>query len=166
MRYQGYSQPTGQLDELESSAYVQIDRDNPAIYCDCSGEPSLTRQEFADECDINVLMAKYEKTGILPTNVNTGEPQYLDVSDVPDLMHAHEILNNATTAFMALPATVRRDFDNDPVKFISFAENPENLEQLREWGLAPPKPVPTPPQEVRIVQDDPPPTPPAPAPKA
>lgn len=158
MRYQGFSQPTGQSDEMESSAYVEIDRTDPRFYCDCSDLPSLTRQEFADECDINKLMAQYEKTGILPANINPGEPRYLDVSDVPDLMLAHSILNEATAAFMSLPATVRRDFDNDPVKFIAFAEDDKNVEKMREWKLAPPLPVEEPPQRVEIVN---PPEPPA-----
>lgn len=161
MRYQAFSQPQGLADELESSAYVEIDRSpetNPAIFLDCSNLPSLTRQEFADECDINKLMAQYEKTGILPTNVNTGQPRYLDVSDVPDLQAAHHVLHEATIAFMSLPATIRRDFDNDPVKFINFAENPENLPKMREWKLAPPLPTEAPPQKVEIInpvpQDD------------
>jgi len=156
MRYQGYSLATGIDNELESSAYVEIDRSNPALYVDCSNLPSLTRQEYAAECDINNLMAQFEKTGILPAN-NAGEPRYLDVSDVPDLMEAHNILSQATSAFMSLPATVRRDFDNDPMQFIAFAENPENLDKMREWKLAPPKPLAPAPQEVRIVPDPEPP---------
>jgi len=58
---------------------------------------------------------------------------------------------------MSLPATVRRDFDNDPMQFIAFAENPENLDKMREWKLAPPKPLAPAPQEVRIVPDPEPP---------
>lgn len=150
MRYQGCSQPTGDVDEMESSAYVEIDRANPALYCDCSNLPSLTRQEFADECDINKLMAQYEKTGILPSNVNNDVPRYLDVSDVPDLPSALNMLADATAAFMALPAITRREFDNDPVKFINFAENPENIEKMREWKLAPPAPVEPPPAKVEV----------------
>lgn len=155
MRYQGCSQPTGDVHEMESSAFVEIDRSNPDIYCDCSNLPSLTRQEFADECDINKLMAQYEKTGILPSNMNGSPPRYLDVSDVPDLPLALNLLNEATSAFMSLPATVRRDFDNDPVKFINFAENPENIEKMREWKLAPPAPVEPSPQKVEVVNPPP-----------
>lgn len=156
MRYQGYSQPTGDLHEQESSAYVELDRSNPAFYLDCSDLPSLTRQEFADECDINKLMAQYEKTGMLPSSTNPVPPRYLDVSDVPDLMLAHQILQDATASFMSLPATVRRDFDNDPIKFVTFAENPDNLPKLREWRLAPPLPTPEAPQKVEIVNPEPP----------
>lgn len=156
MRYQAYSN-LGVVDEPESSFYVEIERNpelNPAIYLDCSNLPSLTRQEFAAECDINNLMAHFEKTGIFPNHLNNGEPRYLDVSDVPDLQQAHAILNDATAAFMSLPAIVRRDFDNDPLKFIAFAENPENIDKMREWKLAPPAPIEPPPAKVEITNVD------------
>lgn len=159
MRYQMDSSNAG---EMESSAYVALDRDpetNPSIFVDCSNIPSATRQEFADDCDINKLMAQYEKSGILPT-VNVAAPRYLDVSDVPDLRSALDTLHEATTAFMTLPATVRREFDNDAMKFVEFAQNSENLPKMREWNLAPPLPPAPTPQKVEIVN---PPDPPPPA---
>ena len=150
MRYQGCSQPTGLVDEMESSAYVEIDRANPAIVLDCSDLPSLTRQEFAADCDINNLMAQFEKTGILPVN-SYGEPRYMDVSDVPDLHRAHAVLHEATASFMALPATVRREFDNDPIKFVEYAQDPKNIDKMREWKLAPPPEAVPPIQKVEVV---------------
>jgi len=66
-------------------------------------------------------------------------PQYLDVSEVPDLLQAQQVLEAASAAFMSLPAAVRREFDNDPVKFVEFAQQPDNIDKLREWGLAAPK---------------------------
>lgn len=144
--------------ESLSSATVEIDRANPALYVDFSDTVSLTRQEFADECDINNLMAQYEKTGIIPANMNNNVPRYLDVTNVPDLRTALDLLNDATAAFMALPANVRREFDNDAMKFVAFAQDPENLPQMRTWGLAPPPPEPPAPQKVEIVN----PTAPAP----
>ncbi|AXH73710.1 MAG: internal scaffolding protein [Microviridae sp.] len=142
--------------EILSSATVEIDRANPALYVDFTDTISLTRQEFADECDINKLMAQYEKTGILPANMNNDVPRYLDVVDVPNLQEALTLLADSTTAFMALPATVRREFDNDAVKFVQFAQDPENLAQMRTWGLAPPAPEPIPPQKVEVVNPSPP----------
>ncbi|UDN67806.1 internal scaffolding protein [robinz microvirus RP_132] len=100
--------------------------------------PSCTRQEFADECDINVLMAQYEKTGVL-NHFNNGQPQYLDLTEFPDdLQGSLALMKEAEIAFMRLPAGVRREFDNDPLDFVSFASDPNNLDQMREWGLAAP----------------------------
>ena len=138
MRYHG----TNSDGEILSSAYIdRSDCSDPSFGLDCSNLPSLTRQEFADECNINILMEKYEKTGII-SHVNPRNPQYLDLSDVPDLMTAHQIIQTATTEFMALPAKVRCDFDNDPMAFVKFAENPDNIGKMREWGLAPPEEAP------------------------
>ena len=158
MRYQMDSQNAG---ELESSAYVALDRDpvsNPSIFLDCSVEPSRTRQEFADDCDINNIMAKYETTGFLPNSLNTRDPQYLDLANTPDrLQDALALVDEANKAFMTLPADVRREMDNDPVKFVAWAQNPDNLETLRKYGLAEPLPVVPPPMRVEVVnpvQDD------------
>jgi phage internal scaffolding protein len=102
--------------------------------------PSLTRQEFKDECDINVIMASYEATGVI-NHLARAPPQYVDLTTMPaDYQTALGLLAEAETAFMSLPATVRREFDNDPQMFVAFASDPENLSQMRTWGLAPPAP--------------------------
>lgn len=99
-------------------------------------EPSRARQEFADECDINLLMRKFEATGVV-SHVSDRQPMYLDLSDgVPDLQSALDIVRTATESFMSLPARARAEFDNDPVKFVAFAQNPDNLAKMVEWGLA------------------------------
>lgn len=102
--------------------------------------PSMTRQEFAEDADINTIMARYERTGELP--VNRGEPLYLDLTTMPsDLQTAMAALQHAEDVFMQLPAVVRKEFDNSPEAFVDYASNPDNLGQMREWGLAPPAPV-------------------------
>lgn len=114
------------------------------------GKVSRTHQEFADECDINNIMRRYEKTGVLPVNVSN-QPVYLDVSNVPDLQESMQRVSEAHTAFMRLPARVRAEFNNDPVLFVDYAGKPENLEQMRAWGLAEPLPEPAEPMAVRVV---------------
>lgn len=119
--------------------------------------PSLTRQEFAEECDINTLMDRYEKSGVI-SHVNRAQPKYFDMTVMPDLREALDVMRDASIAFAALPAKVRREFDNDAQQFVDYAQNPENIDRMREWGLAPPAPLPPEPQLVRVV--------PEPAPKA
>lgn len=135
--------------EMLSSVYVKKDQD----YGVANDSPSLTRQEFAEECDINTLMSKYDKVGF-PAHISKGPGQYLDVSDVPDLQRAMQVLSDARDAFMRLPARTRFEFDNDPAKFVAFAQDPQNNAQMREWGLTEPLPEAPKPQEVKIVGDD------------
>lgn len=115
--------------------------------------PSLTRQEFAEECDINVIMSRYENGSLAPFNAPR-EPMYLDLTVMPrDLMSALDVMTQAENAFMSLPALVRREFENDPVQFVAFASDPDNLSQMQTWGLAPPAPVE--PGPIRVIVDPP-----------
>lgn len=104
--------------------------------------PSLTRQEFAEECDINTLMARYEGHVIGgPGNMSAQQPMYADFTQVPtNLLEYMLFMDEAERSFMSLPAQVRREFDNSPHMFVDFASDPENLGQMRTWGLAPPAP--------------------------
>ncbi|UDN67800.1 internal scaffolding protein [robinz microvirus RP_131] len=103
-------------------------------------EPSLTRQEFLEECDINSLMKRYDMhvTGG-PGNLLPQNPTYIDFTEIPDnLMDYMQRIDDATKSFMSLPAPIRREFDNSAYAFVDFASDPTNLDQMRSWGLAPP----------------------------
>lgn len=130
-----------------STPVTELDADGNDLY------PSKTRQEFAAECDINVLMERYEKTGII-SHVDQRIPNYVDVSDLPSYQESFEIVRRAAEAFASLPARARAEFDNDPGAFADYAADPANLERMREWGLAAPAPapeVPAAPMEVVVV---------------
>lgn len=98
---------------------------------------SLTQQCFKKECDINNIMSKYRRTGLLE-HVNQFQGQYADLTNVVDYHTAMGIVHGARDAFMLLPAEVRKQFDNDPQSFVKFATDPANLDKLRDMGLAPP----------------------------
>ncbi|QCQ84930.1 internal scaffolding protein [Blackfly microvirus SF02] len=119
-------------------------------------EPSLTRQEFAEECDINTIMARYEAGGAI-SHVNRASPVYLDTTLYPGLQASMDAFREASLSFAALPAHVRREFDNDPQKFVDFALDEANVGRMREWGLAEPEKVPDSP--IRVVVENPPPPP-------
>lgn len=131
----GYKQGCTTEGEVIRDFYVEHD----PVDLDCeAADDGMTRQEFADECDINVLMATYERNGSL-NHFNRMEPAYFDASAVPDLATAIQMAEAANAAFMTLPASARREFDNDPVRFVEFASDPANLSRMREWGLAAPE---------------------------
>lgn len=97
-------------------------------------EKSLTDQSQMDDCDINLLMARYEKTGVITTTKQT--PAYGDVSDLKSFQEAQNIFIQAQNAFMSLDAKVRKEFDNDPAKFLDFMDNlEENKSEAIRLGL-------------------------------
>jgi phage internal scaffolding protein len=109
--------------------------------------PSRAQQHFREQCDINTIMSKYRKTGVL-SHITAQMPTYLDlVSDeaitgaAVDYQTALNMVIAAGNAFDALPAQVRKRFDNDPAKFLEFADDPANRDELVSLGLATPRPV-------------------------
>ena len=93
----------------------------------------LTEQHHTDTCDINKILAQFMETGIMPqTNAN---PQYGDVSDV-DFTQMQNQLATAKTLFEELPEQVKARFNNEMHTFLHFAENPDNLPELVDMGLA------------------------------
>ena len=98
-------------------------------------EEGRTKQSMKDECDINLIMKKFEKTGILPEMIKEN-PQYGDFSEPIEYRDALEIVRFAKEQFDSLSAKVRVRFDNDPEKFLEFATNPANAKEMVDLGLA------------------------------
>lgn len=103
-------------------------------------EPSMAQQHFKDECDVNNILRKYESTGLI-THVANGTPSYGDFSSVLEFQQAQNILIEAQDAFEALPASLRKRFDNDPAVMLEFIENPDNREEAENLGLVAKKAV-------------------------
>lgn len=105
-------------------------------------DDGLTKQSFAAECDIKTIMARFEKTGRID-HLNKFQGDYSDFSDATDY---HESLNAVMAAdemFMTLPADVRFKFENDPGRFLDFVNNPDNLSEMVDLGLAVAKEIPS-----------------------
>lgn len=100
---------------------------------DCPVSEGKTKQEFRDECDINVLMKRYQETGSLE-HVQRREALYADVSST-DFQTAMDILADANTAFNELPSHIRDRFNNDPKQMLAFVEDDANLEEAAQLGL-------------------------------
>lgn len=103
--------------------------------------PSMTKQSFKDECDINTIMARYEKDGVV-THVKEHEGQYGDFTLGFDYHDAMNRVHAARDMFMSLPAGIRTKFDNDPGKFLDFVSDPKNSDAMVEMGLKEKAPVP------------------------
>lgn len=102
-----------------------------------SEDSPYTKQEFADECDINILLARYQNSGELP-NLNEREPQYLDATGY-DYQTQMEFIAGAKSLFNELPSSVRNRFSNDPAQFLDFTSNPNNREEMAQMGLLKPR---------------------------
>jgi len=111
----------------------------------CKG-PSRTKQSFKEECDINSILKRFEKTGEL-THLMKAEPKFGEFADVGTFHQAMGVVALANEQFAALSAHVRKRFNNNPEEFLEFTGNPENAQEMVKLGLAtrtelPPGPTP------------------------
>ena len=68
-------------------------------------DKSLTKQSFTKECDINTILAKYQKTGAID-HVNKHEAQYgFATSDT--FTESMQIVAKGNTMFEELPSSIR-----------------------------------------------------------
>lgn len=108
----------------------------PSPGLDCSLDPSRTKQSFAEESDINFIMARYLETGQLdPLVVQQREAAFGDFSDGLDFMGAMNRVVEGQAAFGTLSSKVRDRFGNDPVLLLEFLSDPANRAEAEGLGL-------------------------------
>lgn len=99
--------------------------------------PSMARQEFRDQCDINNILKQFKRTGII-SHISAQQAQG-SYEDLPDPMEYQDALNAvliAQESFATLPSKVRNRFENDPQAFLAFMSDPKNAEEMYDLGLA------------------------------
>jgi phage internal scaffolding protein len=101
------------------------------LRCD---DASLTQQQFKEESDINTIVDRFLKSGVLPSAATM--PQYVDYEGVFDFQSAMNVVRQADENFMRLDAKVRARFNNSPQQFLEFFANSENVDEAIRLGLA------------------------------
>jgi phage internal scaffolding protein len=102
-------------------------------------DDSLTQQQFKDEADINTIVDRFMKSGVMPNPVNM--PQYVDYEGVFDFQTAMNAVRLADENFMRMDAKIRARFNNSPQEFLQFFADPANTEEAIRLGLAVPQAV-------------------------
>lgn len=94
---------------------------------------SRTKQQFKDECDINKILKRYKKTGVVPSN---GKPAiYGDFTGVLDYQSMMNKVAHANEVFEQLPIDVRKEMGFDPANMVAFALDDKNYEKAVQLGL-------------------------------
>ena len=93
-----------------------------------------TKQWHKKECDINQIMAKYQKTGVID-HVNTHQENY-GFATSEDLHESLNLINTANDMFADLPSKARVEFNNEPGQFLDFVQDPKNHSKLYDLGLS------------------------------
>lgn len=93
-----------------------------------------TKQSHKDECDVNKIIKQFHKTGMI-SHARTHRGFYDDFIGATDYKSALDMIREADEMFMTIPSTIRKQFDNDPAKFLDFVQDPDNREEMQAMGL-------------------------------
>lgn len=96
--------------------------------------PSKTDQSFKREVDVNRIMDRARKGGVI-THLRRSQGVYADISKVPDLAGAFSLVESVSSAFADLPSELRDAMRNDPRNLPAFMEDARNFETLVKYGI-------------------------------
>lgn len=101
---------------------------------------SMVQEQFADACQTDTIIRKYNMMGVNPF-IAAGSSQYLDTTQIPSFVAAQNAQIKVKEYFEGLPSDIRLEFNNDPMQFAEVVSDPRNAEYLREIGVLAPLPA-------------------------
>lgn len=101
---------------------------------------SKVQEQFADACQTDTIIRKYNMMGVNPF-IASGGSQYLDTTEIPSFVVAQNSQVKVREYFEGLPSDIRLEFNNDPAQFAEAVLDPQNAEYLREIGVLAPIPA-------------------------
>ena len=101
---------------------------------------SKVQEQFADACQTDTIIRKYNSMGVNPF-IASGGSQYLDTTQIPDFICANNAQVKVKEYFEGLPSDIRLEFNNDPMEFAEVVSDPKNADYLREIGVLEPLPA-------------------------
>jgi len=102
-----------------------------------NNEPDMAQQQYKDSTDVNTIMNKYEKTGVV-THLAKSQGYFKELGEPEDLLDAKMRLIKAERAFDALPAEIRAQCDHNPANFLTMLKDPTKKELLTQYGILDP----------------------------
>lgn len=142
---QKFTMPDGELIEKEMPMWKtpynhdrDFESDRTGTYC---ADPSLTKQEFKDETDINVILERFMKTGE-PPPVTLPE-HFIDATEKKTWREMAEIQAEMSAKFYTLPPALRFEFLNDPNQWadaVVTALDNNDKQRLEAFGIELAKP--------------------------
>ncbi|UPW41759.1 internal scaffolding protein [Peromfec virus RodF7_15] len=99
--------------------------------------PSMTQQQFKEQCDINNILARFLQTGDVSL-LNTFEKinRYIDISEIPTTLEdSFDYIDYAQEKFMELDSSVRRKFGDNFRNLVTYLDSNPDIDSLYEHGL-------------------------------
>lgn len=94
---------------------------------------TMTEQQWKDTCDVNKIIRKYDKTGLI-VHVSKFNAEFGDVSGL-DFKASVDKIVKIRQEFDAMPSEIRKRFKNDPGEMLAFMSDSNNREEAIKIGL-------------------------------
>ena len=128
-----YRERTGKDMEPFTTEEMRIHCQRPGRKNEDGTPQYTTEQHHKRECDINLIIDKYDKHGLIK-HVNEFEQQFGDMTG-NDFKLMNDQIAHAKSMFGLLPWEIRERFQNNPQYLLSFMEKPENRAEAIKLGL-------------------------------
>jgi hypothetical protein len=101
---------------------------------DKDGRPKyVTEQSHKKMCDVNNIIRKYDKTGLL-THVSNMEYRFGAMSSM-DFKQMNDQIAEFKSNVEALPSSIRKELGVTPMNVLKWFEDPKNRDRAIELGL-------------------------------
>lgn len=110
--------------------------EKPTISC----PPGRTKQSFREKVNINSIVAKHRRTGMIE-HLNSKKPFYGDVTNISSYKESLETVIIAQDLFNKMSPDIRQRFKNDPNEMITFLNDPKNHEEALELKMINKQPI-------------------------
>lgn len=99
------------------------------------GDELLTEQSHKAECDINTILNRYLKTGLLDHSKKAAA-RYGDFCGIGEgFAQTMNLVAQAQEIFESVPSYIRTRFDNNPAEYMEFMLNEANRAEIEALGL-------------------------------
>jgi len=99
----------------------------------CDPATGRTQQQFKEECDIRTIVKRFGLTGKVPVGFRM--PESGDFTGAGDFHASMNYISAAKQEFLKVPQEIRRRFDEDPMRFVAWLEDPASREEATKLGF-------------------------------
>lgn len=117
--------------------------ENKKVVTDCACTPTRTQKSFQRSADINNIVSRYTKSGILatdPSSQPTRQMIFQDLRKRYDFYEVNKMVSAARSEFELLPSADRAKFANSVEVFVDWLSDPSNMDDAIENGYIPDNP--------------------------
>lgn len=138
---------------FDDPLHIYSSYDLPRVSGLVCGEHSYVQPQFAAECDISNILAKFNADGIMP---DSRPGFYGDVSDIPDLHTIYEVRDQLQETFENLPEALQERFPifQDFADFVLLSSD-EEIASVMDLSTSPSGRPPAEPQRSDAGASDP-----------